>query len=165
MSWISPSHGSPRFTPILALVIGMFAPACAERSTPVAGPTQADVECAVTETWQRVSPNVQVDYLVGGQLATTLRPTVANSHEKSRWAVRGAAPQAQMTLVAQHLNTGETVQFAAEPVTEEDPTGLSDWGPTYYAEVVFRSTGCWRISTAGGRPADAIVIWVAKSRP
>jgi hypothetical protein len=138
---------------------------CVQPSTPVPDEKQADVECAVTDTWQRVSPNVRVDYLVGGQLATTLRRLVVNSYEKSRWAVRGAAPQAQMTLVAQQLNTGQTVQFAAEPITEDDPTGLSDWGPTYYAEVVFRSTGCWRISTAGGNRADAVVVWVNSDHP
>ena len=156
---------APRAPLMGVALLAAFVLACAVDTAPGPSATQADNECAITKTWQRVSPNVHVDYLVGGQLATTLRSVVANSYEKSRWAVRGAAPQAQMTLVALQVNSGERVQFAAEPIIEDDPTGLSDWGPTYYAQVVFRSTGCWRISPAGGNPADAIVISVASAHP
>jgi hypothetical protein len=165
MLWTRSIHRVPPFILVLAFAIGMSAVACAERSIPEPVAVPSNAECAVTSTYQRVSPKVSVEYAVGGQLAGTLRSVIASSYYKSQWAVRGAAPQARMTLVARQLASGETVEFAADPITGDDPTGLSDWGPTYYTQVFFPSIGCWRISTVGGNPTDAITIWVARGSP
>ena len=101
--------------------------------------------------------------MVGGRLATDADARLAvGSQNKTQWALRGAPAQPRVTLVAQRLGANDIVRLAAEATTGYDYSGLTDWGPTYYAPLRLDTMGCWRISVEGGDPDDAIVLLVTR---
>ncbi|MBI2774007.1 MAG: hypothetical protein HYX56_05910 [Chloroflexi bacterium] len=65
--------------------------------------------------------------------------------------------------MASRDETGEQhIHLVGTPVADDSGTGLLTWGPTYFIELTFPATGCWRVSVLGGRSPDVIVISVIR---
>ena len=98
----------------------------------------------------------------GGRLATNLQTGArAGSYYKTFWAIRDAPVRPALTLVATSLGTNnQQVTFTGQPSTPDDESGLWSWGPTYYADVLFPTAGCWAIAEPGANMSDRVVLLV-----
>ena len=100
---------------------------------------------------------------VGGSLAANVNAAgySLRSVDKSIWALRTANPPAELQLVRERLDgPAPTEIVVARPIQQGDHSALSEWGPTYYAELRFPSAGCWRLRLHDGDSDDFIVFHV-----
>lgn len=105
---------------------------------------------------------------VGGRLAANVNAAgyIVQSVDKSIWAVRTNEPPSQIVLVRERLDApAPTFELTGRPIQHGDDSGLPQWGPTYYVELRFPSTGCWRLRLHEGRPEDFIVFYVTAGPP
>ncbi len=81
------------------------------------------------------------------------------SVDKTLWAFRSADPPPELFLVRERLDVAApTVLLTARAV--DDTSFLREWGQTYYLQLSFPASGCWRLRLRDGLPDDFIVVRV-----
>lgn len=102
---------------------------------------------------------------IGGRLAANVNAAgyLVTSVDKSIWAIRTAEPPARLNLVRERLDAAAPpLDFVGMPIQHGDDSALPQWGPTYFVELRFPSTGCWRLRLRDGQPGDFIVFYVIR---